>query len=252
MPGAPAAGTVEVRFICLAPSPYFHRHDALRAGYGIFLLLQDLIREQRLPIKVSYYDGSSFYDDRDQIRKVLDGPQVIAVGGSTWSQGPAHYVRRFFELGGAEYLGGASATAWATAGGSHTGGEEVVSGILRSLMGMGAQIFTLGHKYMVFTTDERLEPRTPGAFSKLDLWYMDLFARTIAVTAMAGHSRVKAKLLSKQLQISPHYYFMKSYPPSPQLLSRYDPLQKRLNEAADQNSAAYKQLRADLTSLPPK
>lgn len=146
---APADGTVEVRLICLAPSPYSHRHDALRAGFGIYLLLQNLKLEQRLPIRISYYDGSAFSDDRTRIAQVLKGPRVIAVGGSTWAQGPSLTVRQFFELAGGQYLGGVSATAWATAGGAHTGGEEVVSGMLRSLMGMGAQTFTLGQKYMV-------------------------------------------------------------------------------------------------------
>jgi hypothetical protein len=74
---------------------------------------------------------------RTRIAEVLKGPRVIAVGGSTWSQGPSRYVRQFFELAGGQSLGGVSATAWVTAGGAHTGGEEVVSGILRSLMGDG-------------------------------------------------------------------------------------------------------------------
>jgi hypothetical protein len=248
---APADGTVEVRLICLAPSPYSHRHDALRAGFGIYLLLQNVILEQRLPIRISYYDGSAFSDDRTRVAEVLKGPRVIAVGGSTWSQGPSRYVRQFFELAGGQYLGGVSATAWATAGGAHTGGEEVVSGILRSLMGMGAQTFTLGQKYMVFTTDERLDPPVEGAFSTLDLWYMDQFARTIAVIALAGNDRVAAEKLAGRLGTSPYYYFMKNYPPSEAVLRGYGSLQQRLNAAADPNSDAYKQLLALLAALPP-
>jgi len=246
----PADGTVEVRLICLAPSPYSHRHDALRAGFGIYLLLQNLILEQRLPIRISYYDGSAFSGDRVRVAEVLKGPRVIAVGGSTWSQGPSLYVRQFFELAGGQYLGGVSATAWATAGGAHTGGEEVVSGMLRSLMGMGAQTFTLGQKYMVFTTDERLDPPVAGAFSTLDLWYMDQFARTIAVIALAGNDRAAAEKLAGALGTSP-YYYMTNYPPSEAVLRAYGPLQQRLNAAADPNSDAYKQLVALLAAPPP-
>jgi len=33
-------------------------------------------------------------------------------------------------------------------------------------MGLGAQAFTLGQKYMVFVTDERLDPPTAGAFAR--------------------------------------------------------------------------------------
>jgi hypothetical protein len=246
----PADGPVEVRLICLSPSPYTHRHDALRAGFGIYLLLQNLILEQRLPIRISYYDGSAFYDDRARVAAVLKGPSVIVVGGSTWSQGPSFEVRRFFELAGGQYLGGVSATAWATAGGAHTGGEEVVSGILRSLMGMGARAFTLGQKYMVFTTDERLDPPVAGAFSTLDLWYMDQFARTIAVVALASSDRAASAKLAGLLGTSP-YYFMTNYPPDAAVLRGYSSLQQRLNAAADPNSDAYKQLVALLAAPPP-
>jgi hypothetical protein len=245
----PADGAVEVRLICLAPSPYSHRHDALRAGFGIYLLLQAVILEHRLPIRISYYDGSAFSSDRNRIAEVLKGPRVIAIGGSTWSQGPSLYVRQFLELAGGQDLSGVSATAWATAGGAHTGGEEVVSGILRSLMGMGAQTFTLGQKYMVFTTDERLDPPVAGAFSTLDLWYMDQFARTIAVIALAGNDRAAAEKLARQLGTSP-YYYRTSYPPSEAVLRSYGPLQRQLNAAADPSSDAYKQLVAKLAALP--
>jgi hypothetical protein len=124
-----------------------------------------------------------------------------------------------------------------------------VSGILRSLMGMGAQTFTLGQKYMVFTTDERLDPPVAGAFSTLDLWYMDQFARTIAVIALAGNDRAAAEKLARQLGTSP-YYFMTNYPPGEAVLRRYGPLQQRLNAAADPSSDAYKQLVAKLAAPP--
>jgi hypothetical protein len=47
----------------------------------------------------------------------------------------------------------------------------------RTLMGMGAQVFSLGQKRMVFTMDERETP--PGEFTLLDCWYMDQFARNV-------------------------------------------------------------------------
>lgn len=241
---------VEVRFICLAPSPYTNRHDSLRAGFGIFLLLRQAIDENNLNISTSYYDGSTFYENSEKIKAVLNGPEVILLGGSTWTQGPTYYVRRFFELGGATDLTGVSASAWATAGGMHTGGELVVSTTLRSLMGMGAKIFTQGQKYMVFTTDERLYP-VAGAFSLLDLWYMDQFARKIAVEALFGNDRTKAQMLSKELGTSP-FYFKGNFPPSPKKLSKYIDLQRKLNAAADPNSPEYKELRSMLANEPSK
>jgi hypothetical protein len=248
-PDPGGAEPVEVRFISLAPSPYSNRHDALRAGFGIFLSLREVIATHALPMRASFHDGAEFFDDAAAIRAVLQGPRLLVVGGSTWAQGPSYYVRRFFELAGSQALTGVSATAWATAGGAHTGGEEVVSTILRSLMGAGAQAFTLGQKYMIFTTDERLDPATPGAFALLDVWYMDQFARQIAVVALAGHDRRKAEALSQALGVSPHYY-MSGFPPDAQTLARFRPLQEQLNQAADPSSEAYQALRALLSPRP--
>jgi hypothetical protein len=255
-PSAPAAcveadgeAPVEVRLISLAPSPYTNRHDALRAGFGIFLSLRQIADTHRLPLRISYYDGSEFVDDAAAIGAVLQGARVLVIGGSTWSQGPTYHVRRFFEKAGAQPLSGVSATAWATAGGAHTGGEEVVATTLRSLMGMGAQTFTLGQKYMVFTTDERLDPPTPGAFGLLDLWYMNQFARTIAVVALAGNDPRKAGALSRQLGVTP-YYFMNGFPPDQATLATYRALQERLNAAADPQSDAYRELRSLLSPRP--
>ncbi len=239
--------TAEVRFICFAPSPYTNRHDALRAGFGIFLSLQQLIEAHNLPLSTSYYDGASFFEDTTQINKVLQDPQVLVLGGSTWVQGPAFYIRRFFELAGSQNLGGVSATAWATAGGYHTGGEVVVSTILRSLMGMGAKTFTMGQKYMVFSTDERLSPSQSGAFSLFDVWYMDQFARYIAVVALAHHDRQQFRMLSEQLGASPFYY-RNNFPPDERTLKRFSPLQKELNAAADPDSDAYRRLRSLLSN----
>lgn len=240
---SPLVDPIEVRFICLAPSPYTDRHDALRAGFGIYLSLQNLLLENRLPISLSFYDGSTFYDDSERVQAALSGADVLLIGGSTWNQGPAFYLRRFLEQAGATFLGGVVASAWATAGGSHTGGEEVVGTTLRSMMGLGASVFTLGQKYMVFTTDERIAPAEPGHFSLLDVYYMDQFARYIAVTAMARQDRAAAQRLAKALAVSP-FYFLGSFPHSDAELARYRPLQARLNAAADASSPEYLALRA--------
>jgi len=119
------AVTPEVRFISVAPSPYSHRHDSMRAGFGIFLSLQRIIAEEKLPIRVTYYDGAAVYDSSDQVRKLVRGADVLIIGGSTWAQGSALYLRRFMEYADAEPLYGVQASAWATAGGTHTGGELV-------------------------------------------------------------------------------------------------------------------------------
>ena len=107
------------------------------------------------------------------------------LGGATWAQGSNRFMRQFFEETGSEALWGVQATTYTTAGGSHTGGEMVVADTLRSLMGMGASVFTLGQKYMVFTTDERINGPAAGQFALIDVWFMEQFAKAIAVEAMA-------------------------------------------------------------------
>ncbi|MFT4978924.1 MAG: hypothetical protein ACI8S6_004834 [Myxococcota bacterium] len=240
------AEPVEVRFICLAPSPYTGRKDSLRAGYGIVRSLQILIEEHDLPLRVTYYDGSDTVsgtsappdsEEAERAASLVRGAGVLIIGGSTWSQGPAFYLRRFFEFAGGENLGGVSAGAWATAGGAHTGGEVVVDTTLRSLMGMGAQTFSLGQKYMVFTTDERDGP-TPGEFTLLDVWFMDQFARTIAVVALKQGDPAGARLLADALGTNPVYYVN-----LPEDLSPWEPLQLFLNAAADLESPESSALR---------
>lgn len=237
----------EVRFLCFAPSPYTQRHDALRAGLGIFLSLQRVAGEHHLPLRTTFYDGAPAVENAEKGKALLRGARVLVFGSSTWAQGSSWYLRRYFELTNLESLAGASATAWATAGGAHTGGETVISDTLRTLMGMGAQVFSLGQKYMVFSTDERLAP-PEGEFTLLDCWYMEQFAKTIAVVALAGNDRAKAGTLSKQLGTSPAYW--NNFPKSDSALAaRYGALRDRLNAAAEANSEAYRKLLA-LVSQP--
>jgi hypothetical protein len=236
---AAAAPAQEVRFLSFAPSPYTGRHDALRAGLGIHLSLRKVIEEHKLPLGTTFYDGARVFDQAEAARRLVRGARVLVIGGSAWAQGSAYYLRRFFEFVDAEPLSGVSVTAWATAGGAHTGGEVVIGDIFRTAMGMGAQVFSLGQKYMVFTTDERTGPRE-GQFTLMDAWYMDQFARAIAVTALAGGDPARAAALARQVGTSPQYWNL--LPKDEAALERYAPLLARLNRAADAQSAEYKEL----------
>jgi multimeric flavodoxin WrbA len=229
----------DVRFISLASSPYTGRHDSLRAGLGIYLLFKDVVATNNLGLTASFHDGSAELDNADRCRSLLEHARVVILGSSTWVQGSSQYLRRFFEQTGGESLTGVAASAWATAGGFHTGGETVISDTLRSLMGMGAQTFTLGQKLMVFTTEERVEA-DPGKFTSLDCWYMDQFARRIAVVALAANDHAKAEELGKKLGATLLYY--SSIPLAKDLEARYAKLAKRLNDAANSRSTTYAEL----------
>jgi len=236
----------EIRFLCFAPSPYTHRHDAMRAGFGIFLRLTRLIEEQKAAVKATFYDAVPAVSDKAKAHQILRGAKVLVFGTSTWSQGSPYLIRQFFEYVGDEYLGGVAVTAWATAGGSQTGGEVTIGDTLRSAMGSGASVFTLGQRYMVFTTDERITPEKEGEFTLLDCWFMDQFARNLLLVAMAGLDHDRAALLSKTLRVKHQYY--QDFPASEaQLKKEFGGLQAALNRALDPESAEFKALLKRLT-----
>src|SRR5215467_12147045 len=221
---AEADGAAEIRLLCFGPSPYTSRHDSMRAGFGIYLLLQQVIRDENLPLKAAIYDAFPSVENADKARALLRDARVLVVGTSTLAQGSPSHVRRFFEQTTGEFLGGASASAWATSGGA----------------------FTLGERYMVFVTDERLDPPTAGEFAPLDLWFMDQFARYLAVVALAGDDRAKAAALSARLRVSPAYY--QNFPRDVGVLQRrYGALRDRLNAAASPTSEAWRDLLSMLT-----
>src|SRR5260370_23652681 len=83
------AQTPEVRLLSLAPSPYTSRHDSFRAGCGILLSLERLIREHHLGLHATYYDAVPALENADKAKALVHGAQVLVIGASTWAQGSA-------------------------------------------------------------------------------------------------------------------------------------------------------------------
>jgi hypothetical protein len=247
---SPGMGRVaEVRFLNLAPSIYTRRYDSLRAGLGIALELHALIEEQHLPIKITFRDAVGALDHPEAAKALLHGADVLVLGGETWSQGSTRFERQFFEETGSEALWGVRATAYTTAGGSHTGGEMVIGDTLRSLMGMGAAVFSLGQKYMVFTTDERTDGTALGQFELIDVWFMEQFAKAIALEALAGSDAKNAAALASQLQLSHTYY--RDFPKEDAALrARLGGVLDLVNAAAKMDSGAYEKIGAQLGFTP--
>jgi hypothetical protein len=247
---ASAGGRVaEVRFLNLAPSIYTHRYDSLRAGLGIALELHALIEEQHLPIKITFRDAVSALDQPEAAKALLHGADVLVLGGETWSQGSTRFERQFFEETGSEALWGVRATAYTSAGGNHTGGEMVIGDTLRSLMGMGASVFSLGQKYMVFTTDERTDDTAPGHFELIDVWFMEQFAKAIALEAVAANDAQSAAALAARLHLSHAYY--RDFPKEDAALrERLGGVLDLLNAAAKMDAGAYEKIGAQLGFAP--
>jgi hypothetical protein len=236
-----AAGVPEVRLLVFAPSPYTERHDAMRAGFGILLSLRKIAAAHKLALRATMYDGIPVMEDSTRAKALVRGARVLVLGSSTWAQGSAYYIRRFLELVDLEDLTGVSATAWATAGGAHTGGELAIEDTLRTLMSMGAQVFSLGQKHMVFSTGERIAP-AEGDFTLLDCWYMDHFARTLAVAALGGGGPESARALSTRIGVRPQYWDL--MPKDEAGLAGYREMRELLNAAARPQSEAWKKLTA--------
>lgn len=193
----------EVRLVCLAPSPYTKRQDALRAGYGLTLLVRAHLKKLGLPTAVTLYDGAKRLTSASAAKALFSPlPKVMLVGSSTWSQGSNRFLREFFELTGDVSMLGVKASSWVTSGGAHTGGEMVAMDTQHSLQGLGAAVFTLGQKQMVLTTDE-FEDRKAGEFSLLDVWFLDQFARMIALQTLDPAAIPKA---SETLEFNIRYY----------------------------------------------
>ena len=174
----------DIRLIVAAPSSYTHRMDSVRAGYGIKTLLEARMQQLGLPFTVGFYDGVKRLDDATSLAQLFsNSPRVIMMGSSTWGQGSNRYIRQLFEVLPQQSIIGIQASSWVTAGGAHTGGEVVAQDIQRSLMGIGASVFNLGQKLVVFTTEER-DDLPFGEFALLDVWVMDQFAQLILIQAL--------------------------------------------------------------------
>ena len=171
-----------IRFLHFSASTATNRHDSHRAGLGIAGMLNALIREQNLPLRTEFVWALPSIADRDAAPALLRGAEVIVIGSPTYGQGSPWFLRRFFELTTSVAIWGKLGTAWATAGGLHTGGETTVADTLRSLQGIGACTFSFAQKTMVFGTNQKF--LADGVFDLIDVWFMDRFARTIAMQAM--------------------------------------------------------------------
>jgi hypothetical protein len=125
----------------------------------------------------------------------------------------------------------------------------VVSDTLRSLMGMGASVFTLGQKYMVFTTDERIGNIPAGQFQLIDAWFMEQFAKAIAVEAVAKGDPAAAAKLTAQLGLSHTYY--RGFPTDEApLRARLGGMLVLINAAAKMDSGAFDKIGAQLGFAP--
>ncbi len=227
----------EIRLISTSPSPYTKRRDSYRAGLGIRLCLDRLIREHTFPLVTSYHDAAPVLNDAAALKRLVRGAHVLLIGGSVWAQGPNSPTRGFFEAVNTESLAGVAASAWVCSGGAHTGAAMAWDSALATLRSMGAAVFSFGQKQMVFTTDERLTGEAPGQFTLLDAWFMEGLAKAAIVQALAPGDPQAARELWRKLDSDPNYY-LRHFPKSEaQLKPRFEGILREINASrADRQS----------------
>ena len=196
--------------------------------------LNGLIREQCLPLEAEYIWALPMVTDRERASALLIGADLVVIGLPTYNQGSPWFMRRFFELTTSVALWGKLGTAWATAGGQHTGGEIAIADTLRSLQGLGVCTFSFAQKTMVFGTNQKFA--ADGIFDLVDLWFMEQFARTIAAQAMIRINPGEDWAARFGLQVN--YYL--NFPTREALAGRLGEWQDALNRPlTDPPAAAY-------------
>lgn len=198
------SGPRTIRILHFSPSTSTERHDSHRASLGIVHFVQEALVELSLPHRVELLWALPAITSKEQVQALLNGGDVLVVATPTFGQGSPWFVRKFFELTTCCALWGKPATAFATAGGNHTGGETAVGDCLRSLQGIGAATFSFAQKTLVFGTNQKFA--RDGEFDLIDGWFMRQFARTLVLHAILRDSPDVGAEWAARLGLRTDYY----------------------------------------------
>lgn len=224
-----------LRLLHFSPSTATERHDSHRAALGIGWFLQEAIRVHSLPHRWELVWALPTITDQARVHSALTGADLIVIGSPTYGQGSPWFVRKFFELTTGLALWAKPATAFATAGGNHTGGEQTVADTLRSLQGIGAATFSFAQKTMVFGTNQKFAP--DGIFDFIDVWFMQQFARTLVLHLIARDAPDDAAAWAQKLGLDSGYYHF--FPTETALQRDLGEIRHWLNRPLNDKSAAY-------------
>jgi hypothetical protein len=127
------------------------------------------------------------------------------------------------------------ATAFATAGGQHTGGEMALLDTFRSLQGCGACTFTFAQKLTVIGMQQRAMP--DGEFHPIDAWFLRQLARTCLVQWAARPDRASGERWARHLGIDSSYYL--DFPDAARLEEQVGDVCRWMNEPLSDPGVAY-------------
>ncbi len=214
-----------IRLIHFSPGTATGRHDSHRACLALGWFLSEAALETGCSQPWELCWAMPTIHSREAIQNLLSRAAVLVIATPTYAQGSPWYVRRFFELSAGLAAWGTPATAFATSGGLHTGGEQAVADTLRSLQGLGAATFSFAQKQLVLGTGQKFTP--DGTFDLIDTWFLRQFARTILLHAVLRSAPDDADLWADRLDLTTDYY--RRFPPEVALESSLGRIRDLLN-----------------------
>ena len=193
-----------LRLLHFSPSTATGRHDSHRAALGFVHFAREASVELPVPVQVEQLWALPAIRTKAESQALLTGADLLVIASPTYAQGSPWFVRRFLELGAGLQLWGGLGTAFATAGGQHTGGEMTVIDTLRSFQGLGLATFTFAQKYVVLGAQQKFA--TDGEFDLIDTWFLRQLARTALVHLIARHDPKRASRWANHFGLDTGYY----------------------------------------------
>jgi hypothetical protein len=224
-----------LRVLHFSPGSAETRHDSHRAALAFLWFARQAALETRLPLESSLTWALPAITSRSNVHSLLSGADLIVLASPTYAQGSPWFLRRFLELGTGLQLWGGLATAFATAGGHHTGGDVTVADSLRSLHGLGMCTFTFAQKLVVFAAQQKHVP--DGTFEPIDVWFLRQLARTAVFHLCLRAQLGSSSDLATQLGLDTRYY--SRFPSPSDLASQLGPIPGQLNAPLSHPDAGY-------------
>ena len=242
-----------LRLLHFSPGTATGRHDSHRAILGFEWFAREAAREaeQRagVTIKVERIWALPSITSKAAVHALLSGADALILASPTYAQGSPWFVRRFLELGAGLQLWGGLGTAFATAGGLHTGGEMTVIDTLRSWQGLGLCTFTFAQKYVVLGAQQKFA--ADGEFDLIDAWFLRQLARTTVVQMIARCPGTTGPEWAKRFGLETGYY--NAFPSEESIRGLVGSLRDRMNAPLTSGLAAYEWWTHELgtSALPP-
>ena len=241
---------MKVRVLHFSPGTATDRHDSHRAALGFLHCLRAAAAGAIPDPRFELVWALPAIDDASKVHGLLTGPDLIVVATPVHGQGSPWFLRKFLEQTRGLQLWGTLATAFATSGGQHTGGEMALLDTFRSLQGCGACTFTFAQKLTVIGMQQRAGP--DGEFDPLDVWFLRQLARTCLVQLAAVRDRAEGGRLARRLGIDTAYYLDFPGPAAP--VREVGRLCRWMNEPLRDPAGAYRRWtrRLGLPARPPE